>query len=57
MKHEETSKKESRTNLNKKQNILQDLKGWRKDGLNSICFKILEVEEIKDNIHRVKVEF
>lgn len=57
MNHQNTSDIEELTNKNKKFNILNDLKYWKNDGINSIKFKILEEIIIKyDNVIKYTVE-
>jgi len=42
MNHQNTSEIEELTNKNKKFNILNDLKNWKNDGLNTLKYKILD---------------
>lgn len=57
MNHQNTSEIEELTNKNKKFNILNDLKYWKTDGINSIKYKILEEIIIKyDNVIKFTVE-
>ena len=57
MNHQNTSEIEELTNKNKKFNILNDLKYWKNDGINSIKYKILgELIIIYDNVIKYTVE-
>jgi hypothetical protein len=57
MKHVETSKISNLVNNNKKQNILNDLKLWKNDGLNNLKYKINNEEKIKyDNVVKFNVD-
>lgn len=56
MKHPESQP--SAVNEHKKQNVLEDLKNWKKDGLNSLdtCFEIISNKKYKhNNVRMIKV--
>jgi hypothetical protein len=46
MNHQNTSEIEELTNKNKKYNILNDLKNWKNDGLNTLKYKLLDEMEL-----------
>ena len=55
--HVGTSEFEELTNKNKKFNILNDLKYWRNDGLNTVKYKILDEMELGyKNVYKYRVE-
>lgn len=44
-------------NLEKNKNILKDLKGWKKDGLNNLNYKIIKVSQYKyKNVTKILVK-
>lgn len=43
-------------NINKKKLILEDLKNWKNNGLNSLKYKILKQKQISNNIRIYKVK-
>jgi len=47
--HQQTSNIEQLVNKHKKYNIINDLYNWKKDGLNSIKYKINNVQKLKYN--------
>jgi hypothetical protein len=47
MTHQNTSEIEQLTNKNKKFNILNDLDYWKRDGINSIKYKINDEQILK----------
>jgi hypothetical protein len=54
--HQQTSNIEQLTNKNKKINILNDLNNWKKDGLNTIKYKINNIRKLKyNNINKYNV--
>ena len=57
MNHQNTSEIEELTNKNKKYNILNDLKNWKNDGLNTLKYKILDEMEVGyKNVKKYTVE-
>jgi hypothetical protein len=57
MNHQNTSEIEELTNKNKKYNILNDLKNWRNDGLNTLKYKLLDEMELGyKNVKKYMVE-
>jgi len=57
MNHQNTSEIEELTNKNKKFNILNDIKNWKNDGINTIKYKILdELELIYKNVKKYTIE-
>jgi hypothetical protein len=57
MNHKNTSEIEELTNKNKKYNILNDLKNWKNDGLNTLKYKLLDEVTIKyKNVKKYTVE-
>jgi hypothetical protein len=57
MNHQNTSEIEELTNKNKKFNILNDIKNWKNDGINTIKYKILdEMELIYKNVKKYTIE-
>ena len=57
LEHTPQGESKSTKNVLKAQGILRDLKGWRNNGLNSLKYKILKVEDFEyPNIQKVTVE-
>jgi hypothetical protein len=57
MNHQNTSEIEELTNKNKKFNILNDIKNWKNDGINTIKYKILdEMELIYKNVKKYTIQ-
>jgi hypothetical protein len=57
MDHKNTSEIEELTNKNKKYNILNDLKNWKNDGLNTLKYKLLDEMELGyKNVYKYRVE-
>jgi hypothetical protein len=55
--HMKTDSKKEYTNLQKKENVLEDIKFWKKNGLNSLCYEILKEENVKyKNVLKIKVD-
>jgi hypothetical protein len=45
------------TNINKKKNILNDIKFWSKNGLSNLSYVVLSFKDYKHpNVHRVTVK-
>jgi len=55
--YEEEHEPSKSINKNKQQNILNDLKNWKKDGINNLSYKVIDVIELKYyNTYKVIVE-
>jgi hypothetical protein len=58
LEHEHMGNNPENKNLNKQRNVLEDFKTWKKNGVNSVSYKLLKVTKTKYNnakIYRVKI--
>lgn len=56
MKHTSVADNKTYTNINKKENILRDLKNWKNDGINSINYDIVKIQNLSyDNVIKVTI--
>lgn len=57
LEHKPRDKSVTTLNVDKKKNILADIRNWRKNGLSNLDYKILNIEELKhENVNKYTVE-